>query len=265
MPFDLNTLLRGARAMVEALCAWLGALFHGIADLLGEMASDPVALATLALALVTGLLGFFTFSLVRETRNARLDLISSRDQEQLRHALIELGDVIRDWLRAVPMAGSTAFGALDMTIDLRSTRHALAVVTVPGDLLAYLLWSANAVPNLLAAYQDLLEQNSAGQLGWATERAQDLYAVTLDQLLTMARLLIAESTRRGFQDIPNAFAPQFAYRSNRTPSWSELPLGRHGVSAPPQLPKVASLVPAVPALAVVMDPAPTFGQQADTT
>lgn len=215
---------------------------------------DPVATATLILAVVTAVMAMATLWLALETRRARRDAAEHRDREAFRLALVELSDHVLVWSSGAPWSGSAAERVPDQVVDLQATREALASAAVPGDLLRYLLWSMTAIRSMSAAYLDILNDRVPGMYAlseteprWASREAQDLYAVTLGQMLLTARLLAAEAGRRGFAEIPRAFAQQFAFRPTRSPESSSLETLGYPLPDPPPLPDLSRRLEPVPA------------------
>ena len=200
--------------------------------------ADWVAIGTAALALAT-------FALVVETRRARV--AQERDQvaHSLRLALVELADAVHRWETTPPETGSLVYSTPDVPVELPQTRDLLARATLPSAVLAYLLWSTDAVRTIsswyLAVIFDRVPQvgNPSHEVGggWGTEEGQDLWWAVLGRLVAAANVVGAECRRRGLIEIDRAFSPLFDIDLRRDPDPGSLYVGTwEGLRAQPRRP-----------------------------
>ncbi len=204
-------------------------------------------------ALTTGLMAAATLYLGLEARRTRRQAQQQRDREAFRLALTELGAHVLAWSSGAPWSGS-ASERIRAPVDLVATRQAIVTVSISGDLLAYLLWSAIVIRSTSEAYLDVLNGGIPGNYPpvlspfWASDEAQDLYAATVDQMALVGRLFCAEAGHRGFEEIPAAFNQQFEFRPRRTAHWNALETYGRPLPDAPVLPRIGHGLHAVPAV-----------------
>ena len=184
---------------------------------LGEI--DWIAVGTFALAMAT-------FGLVIETRRSRRGAETEAAARALRLALVELADAAHHWQTTPPETGSLVYSTPDVAVELPNTRDLLTRVAMPAEVLAYLLWSTEAVRIIsswyLAVIFDRVPQigNPSGEPGggWGSEEGQDLWWATLGRVVDTARIVQDECRRWSLAPIATAFAPLFAVELQRNPA-----------------------------------------------
>lgn len=120
----------------------------------------------------------------------------------------------------------------------------LARVTFRKKVLAYLLWSTDAVRIISTGYLDVIFDripqigNPSGEpyQGWGTDEGQDLWWATVERILDTAGVTMEEARRRGFGEIAAAFEPLFNVDVERHPSVTDLFLWGEVVPPAPSRP-----------------------------
>jgi len=165
-----------------------------------------------------------------EAFRSRRDLERDRDARAIRDALLELADALRRWRKWYPVTGGIVSGTPDQVIVLPRVTQMLARVTFREKVLAYLLWSTDAVRVISTGYLDVIFDripqigNPSGEpyQGWGTVEGQDLWWATLERIVDTASVTMEEARRRGFAEIAAAFEPLFNVDAERHPSVTDL-------------------------------------------
>lgn len=165
-----------------------------------------------------------------EAFRSRRDQERDRDARAIRDALLELSDAVRRWRMWPPVTGGLVSRTPDQPVVLARVTEMLVRVTFRKNVLAYLLWSTNAVrvisTSYLAVIFDRVPQigNPSGEpfQGWRTDEGQDLWWATVERIADTALVTMQEARRRGFGEIAEAFAPLFTVDLERHPAVTSL-------------------------------------------
>ena len=171
------------------------------------------------LAVATVVLALFTAWLALENHKTRTEAARTRKEEAFRAALVELLDDCRIWSHADPSTSAKAARYYaDHPPRLAAVETLLAHVTLPGPLLARLLWQVaaahDAATRTVASAVLLFPEGTTIADGGAdadkaqarqSEEVKSFHGLALDHLQVAACLVRCEARRQGFEDLARAF------------------------------------------------------------